>query len=90
MPSVAKLQAGLKSETSTASSYPGVDPNYSTLPAMAGEEYKYQWLNPTESITAPEATIEGVRQAGVGGDQINSPREKPISITAYETSISAR
>ena len=41
MPSVAKLQAGLKSETSTASSSPGVDPNYSTLPAMAGEEYKY-------------------------------------------------
>jgi len=32
-----------------------VDPKYSKLPAMAGEEYKYkyQWLNPTEFITAP-------------------------------------
>jgi hypothetical protein len=57
MPSVAKLQAGLNSEASTASSFPCVDPNYSTLPAMAGDEYKYQWLNRTEWITAPEATL---------------------------------
>lgn len=33
-----------------------MDPNYSTLPAMAGG-IQIQWLNPTESINAPEATL---------------------------------
>ena len=74
-----KLQAGLKSETSTASSYPGVDPNYSTIPAMAGG-IQIPMVKSNRVDHRARGDIEGIRQAGVGGDPLNSPREKTISI----------
>src|SRR5437879_2291173 len=54
MPSVSNVHAVLNPARSTATSFPCVRPTYNVPPARAGDEYRYQWLNPNECSTAPD------------------------------------
>src|ERR1700680_1755542 len=87
IPSVSKLQMGLKPARSTATRLPCVEPTYSMLPASAGDEYKYQWFIPTECSTAPDPALSAYKRLESDVTKYTAPSRTAGDDTTHDPSV---